>query len=178
MELKGIEHFEIARPWRNISQEWPRAIMAQCVPQIGADQCGGACLIPIWGPYLSAEASAQGIEHFEIARPWPNISQGWPHAIMAQCVPEIGSDHCGGACLIPISSPDPSAEASAQGINHFEIARPWPNIWQEWPHAIEAQCVTLIESDQCGGACLICVEYHSQDVTAFWATLSSLLNPS
>jgi hypothetical protein len=34
--------------------------------------------------------------------------------------------------------PDPNAEASAKGINHFEIARAWPNILREWPHAITA----------------------------------------
>jgi hypothetical protein len=76
--------------------------MAQCVPQIGSDQCGGACLTTIWGPDPSAEALAQGIEHFEIASAWPNIWQGWPHAITAQCVPQIGLDHSGQACLIPI----------------------------------------------------------------------------
>jgi hypothetical protein len=65
---KGINHFEIARPWPNILQEWPHAIMAQCVPQIGSDQCGGICLILIWGPDLSAEALAEGVDHFEIAR--------------------------------------------------------------------------------------------------------------
>jgi hypothetical protein len=77
-------------------------IMAQCVPQIGSDRCGGACLILILGPYPSAEASAQGIKDFEIARPWRNISQEWPHAIMVQCVIQIGSDQCGEACLMPI----------------------------------------------------------------------------
>jgi hypothetical protein len=76
---------------------------------------------------------------------------------MAQCVPQIGSDQCGGTCLISICGPDPSGEAPAKGINHFEIARPCLNIWQEWPHAIMAQCVPQIGSDQCAGACLISI---------------------
>jgi hypothetical protein len=71
---------------------------------------------------------------FEIARPWPNIWPEWPHAITAQCVPQIGPDQCGGACLIPICGPDPSAEASAQGVDHFEIARPQLNICQDSLH--------------------------------------------
>jgi hypothetical protein len=115
---KGINYFEIARPWPNISQEWPHAIEAQYVTQIESDQCGGAPLIPIWGPDPSA-ASAKGINHFEIARPWQNISQEWPHAIEAQCGTQSESDQCGGAPLIPMWGPDPSAEASAKGINHF-----------------------------------------------------------
>jgi hypothetical protein len=53
--------------------------------------------------------------------------------------------------------PDPNAEASVKGINHFEIARVWPNILQEWPHAITAQCVTQTELDQCAGVCLITI---------------------
>jgi hypothetical protein len=94
----------------------------------------------IWGPDPSAEASAKGINHSKIARPWPNISQQWPHAIKAQYVTKSGSDPGGGASLIPIRRPDPGAEASAKGIDHFAIARPWQNILQEWPHGIEAQC--------------------------------------
>jgi hypothetical protein len=101
-ELKGIEYFEIVRPWRNISQEWPHAIIAPFVTQMGSNRCGGSCLIPICGSDPSAEAAVQGIDHFESARPWPNISQEWPHAIMAQFVPQIASDQCGEACLIPI----------------------------------------------------------------------------
>jgi hypothetical protein len=51
--------------------------------------------------------------------------------------------------------PDSNAEALAKGINHFEIARAWPNILQEQPHAITAQFVTQTELDQCAGVCLI-----------------------
>jgi hypothetical protein len=58
--------------------------------------------------------------------------------------------------LIPgIWGLDPSAEALAKGINHFKIARPWLGISQQWPHAIKAQYVTKIGSDQGGGASLI-----------------------
>jgi hypothetical protein len=83
--------------------------MAQCAPYLELDQCGGECLIPSWGPDPSVEALAQGINHFEIARPWPNFSQEWPHAIMAQYVPQIRSEQCGGACLIALRGPNPSA---------------------------------------------------------------------
>jgi hypothetical protein len=48
-------------------------------------------------------------------------------------VTQIQSDQCGGACLIPIWDPDPSAEAMADRINHFEIVTPLPDILQEWP---------------------------------------------
>jgi L-rhamnose isomerase len=65
-------------------------------------------------PDPNAEASAKGIDHFEIARPCQNIWQEWPHANTAQCVSQIGSDQCGGACLIQIWGPDPSAEGSAE----------------------------------------------------------------
>jgi hypothetical protein len=143
------------RLWQNILQKWPHAITAQCVTQIWSDRCGGTYLIPIRGPDPSAEALAKGIDHFKIARPWRNIWQEWPHAITAQCVTQILSDQCGGACLIQIWGPYSSAEASVQGIDHFKIGRPWPNIWQEWPHAIMAQCVPQIWSDQHGGACQI-----------------------
>jgi hypothetical protein len=148
-----MNHREIVRTWQNILPEWPHAITAQCVTQIRSDQYDGASLIPIWGPDPAAEAPAEGINHFEIARPWRNISQEWPHAIRAQCVARILSDPCGGTCLIQIWGADPSAEA--QGIDHFKIGRPWPNISQECPHAIMDQCMPQMWSDQHGGACLI-----------------------
>jgi hypothetical protein len=70
----------------------------------------------IWGPDPSAEASAKGINHFKIPRPWLNISQQRPHAIKAQYVTQIGSDQGGGASPIPIRRPDLGAEALAKGI--------------------------------------------------------------
>jgi hypothetical protein len=116
--VPGIDQFKIARPLQNIWPEWPHAIMAQCVTQIVSDQSSGACLIPIWGCEPSAEASAEGINNFEIGRHLWNIWPEWPHTIMAQCVTQIESDQSGGACLIPISGPDPSAKCSMEGINH------------------------------------------------------------
>jgi hypothetical protein len=67
-------------------------------------------------PDPNAEASMKGINHSQIARVWPNILQEWPHPIMAQGVTQTELDQCAGACLIPICGTDPSAEASAQGI--------------------------------------------------------------
>jgi hypothetical protein len=40
------------------------------------------------------------------------------------------------------SRPDPMLKGRRKELNIFEIARPWPNISQEWPNAIMAQCVT------------------------------------
>jgi hypothetical protein len=40
--------------------------MAQCVAQTESHQCRGVCVIPIWGPGLSAEDSPGGIDQFEI----------------------------------------------------------------------------------------------------------------
>jgi hypothetical protein len=101
------------------------------------------------GPDASPEALAKQINHFEIARPWQKISQQWAHAIIAQCVPQIESDRCGGAdlVLIPVLKPQrrestisklpgPGQMFRRNGHmpsrrNDFEIARPWQNISQQ-----------------------------------------------
>jgi hypothetical protein len=73
-------------------------------------------------PDPNAEASAKGIDPFEIASTWPNILQENPHAIMAQCVTQTELDQCAGVCLIPLEGPEHNTKHSVEGIKQFKIA--------------------------------------------------------
>jgi hypothetical protein len=135
--------------------DWPDTCPRRVTCQNEAEQCPGACVIPIQAREPSAESCKEGLDCLKTGGLLQNgrtpLPDG-PHTCPRQVMRKNESEQCNRACLIPIQACEPSAAPCKEGVDCLKTGGLLQNGWTplpDWRDTCPRRVTCQNASEQC-----------------------------